>query len=391
MLRQRGLVRRRKGTCGVNTLSRVAAIGVMTSEIQSQLGRKHVFMPHVVPQSARGRATVRSAGLVPVFTQLECQFPLRLIAPHLAARNASAAARENAARAGGLSSKGVGVLYVISFGGGLVSGDSVTLDIDIGEGTRLVMLTQGSTKVYRERRGRDPAAAGLPRAAGPASSQYMRYLVRPNATLILLADPVTCFARSRYTQVQRVDLRCPHTSSLVLLDWVTSGRLAVEVESDRVPEFWLFYLYHSRNEVRVGDTVVARDVQWLEQDLPDDLKNYYSDLGRRCAPYACYATLILYGPECEAICGTLAAEFAQIQQGQPLRGGSQELPELLWSFSGLRTEPAAGGAAASTAPLPGAVVRIAARETEMIKAWLHRRLGHLRTLIGYDMYSMCFR
>ena len=343
------------------------------------------------PQKAWGRATLRNAGSTPVFSQLESKFPLRLLAPHVASRNATEATKAGAASdpAGSRSQKAVGVLYVVSFGGGLVSGDEITLDIDVGSNTRLVSLTQGSTKVYRERRGHDPAAAGLPRAAGPLSTQYMRYIVRENATLILLADPVTCFARSRYSQVQRVDLRSSDTSSLVLLDWFTSGRLAVDAKSGRVPEFWHFYLYHSRNEVRVAGDVLVRDVQWLEQELPDELGKHDTDLGRRCGPYNCYATLILYGPECESLCDSLATEFKQIQQSQPLRGGAAAAPDLLWSLSNLQAEPAAGGSQTTASRLPGAVVRVAAYETDAIKRWLHGHLGHLRTLVGDDMYRVC--
>ncbi|WFD35608.1 hypothetical protein MCUN1_002466 [Malassezia cuniculi] len=343
-------------------------------------------MPLAAPQNAKGRATLRKAGRVPVFSQLECEFPLRLLSPYTAAKNATEAAAEYAANAQ-LAERGVGVLYVVSFGGGLVSGDAIALDIDVGEETRLIVLTQGSTKVYREKRGNDPAMAGVPRAAGPVSSQYMRYIVRPNATLILLADPVTCFARARYSQVQRVDLRSER-SSLVLLDWFTSGRLAVEADSGRVPEFWHFYLYHSRNEVRVAGNVVVRDIQRLEQDLPEVLGQSATDLGKRCAPYTCYATLILYGPECAAMCASLTAEFGQIQQGQPLRGGSCDAPELLWSLSSLQAEPAAGGSQATVSRLPGVVVRVAARETDELKRWLYERLGHLRTLVGDDMYRI---
>lgn len=341
-------------------------------------------------QKAWGRATLRSGGDVPVFSQLESRFPLRLLAPHAASQNATKTANLNA----GIDStekgshKGIGVLYVVSFGGGLVSGDQILLDIDVGSDTRLISLTQGSTKVYRERRGHDPAAAGLPRPAGPLSLQHMRYIVRPNATLVLLADPVTCFARSRYSQLQRVDLRCAETSSLVLLDWFTSGRLAVEAGSGRIPEFWHFYLYHSRNEVRVAGDVLVRDVQWLEQELPDVLGESNTDLGRRCGPYNCYATLILYGRECEALCDALAAEFKQIQQGQPLRGGATTVPDLLWSLSNLQAEPAAGGAQATVSRMPGAVIRIASYETDTIKKWLHDHLGHLRKLVGDDMYRV---
>ena len=40
-------------------------------------------------------------------------------------------------------------LYTITFGGGLVEGDNITLDVDVGEDCTVVVTTQASTKVYR--------------------------------------------------------------------------------------------------------------------------------------------------------------------------------------------------------------------------------------------------
>ena len=331
--------------------------------------------------AAHGRATLRSAGLgaVPTFTELVHTFPLRLLAPHASMRNATAATTKQQP-----AGKGVGVLYVVSFGGGLVSGDQVSLDVDVGSDTRLLMLTQGSTKVYRERRGGDlPGRIAAPLPEAPVSRQTMRYLVRPGATLVLLADPVTCFARARYSQVQRVDLRCADTSSLVLLDWFTSGRLAVD-EGARLPELWHFYLYHSRNEVRANGEVIARDVQWLEQALPGPLRaDTHTELARRCQPYTCYATLILFGVETGEVRSALLQEFASIQQSQPLvrAGGSSVAssvrpPEVLWSAS-----PLDMGAR-------GVVVRLAGIETHALRSWLRERLKPLRALIGDDLYRV---
>lgn len=346
----------------------VLCIGAMAAAAQQQY-------------AAHGRATLRSAGLgaVPAFTELVHTFPLRLLAPHASMRNATAATTKQQP-----AGKGVGVLYVVSFGGGLVSGDQVSLDVDVGSDTRLLMLTQGSTKVYRERRGGDlPGRIAAPLPEAPVSRQTMRYLVRPGATLVLLADPVTCFARARYSQVQRVDLRCADTSSLVLLDWFTSGRLAVD-EGARLPELWHFYLYHSRNEVRANGEVIARDVQWLEQALPGPLRaDTPTELARRCQPYTCYATLILFGVETGEVRSALLQEFASIQQSQPLvrAGGSSVAssvrpPEVLWSAS-----PLDMGAR-------GVVVRLASIETHALRSWLRERLKPLRALIGDDLYRV---
>lgn len=41
-------------------------------------------------------------------------------------------------------------LYIITFGGGLVEGDNVAVDIKVGENCTVVATTQASTKVYAQ-------------------------------------------------------------------------------------------------------------------------------------------------------------------------------------------------------------------------------------------------
>ncbi|WFD29623.1 hypothetical protein MSPP1_000633 [Malassezia sp. CBS 17886] len=385
-------------------------------------------------QHACGRAVLRGTGSerdvgLPTFAHLESQFPLRLLNPFAAGRTAT----RTAAGVPGVPPKGVAVLYVVSFGGGLVSGDEIMLEIDVGEGTRLVMLTQGNTKVYRERRGGDPFASVLRSSGpGPPSRQFSRYIVRPNATLLLLPDPVTCFARSRYEQTQLIDLRCAETSSLVLLDWFNSGRLAADgprdpSDADRIPELWHFYLYHSRNEVRVAGNDLARDRVYLEQELPETLvPGEITDIAHRCEPYRCYALLLLYGPECAPLITALQREFHAIQQRQPLlRSGGARVnvltDDVLWGLSVLTggggiggsgdgggdaagnaggtpdtpggaatpsTSPTTGAPPPPATPVPPVVVRIAGVDVSAVRTFLHVRLQPLCVLVGDDMYRM---
>lgn len=355
--------------------------------------------------NAEGKAYLRRTvgeGQVgaPVFSHLEGNFPLRLLSPSAACRNAT----NSAAAYAQVPKKGVGVLFVVNFGGGLVSGDHMHVDVDVGSYTRLLLVTQGTTKVFCERRNADPFAEVTLDSSEPAvSKQTFRYIVRPHATLVILPYAVTCFARSRYVQTQRIDLRSAETSSLLLLDWFTSGRLLTDgpkesTDLERIPEFWHFYLYHSRNEIRVEGRVIARDVQQLSQDLPDKLlRGQQTELGKRCAPYTCYATLVLYGVEVTALCEALETEFYAIQQQQPLlrsggaTGPSRIVPPpVLWSASSLgAAAPTPGGAPQTfSGTRAGLVVRLAGEDMECVREFLHTRLASVRHLIGDDMYRM---
>src|SRR5262245_163756 len=78
-------------------------------------------------------------------------------------------------------------IYTSSFGGGLVDGDRVSLDIVVDAGAAAFVSTQASTKVYR-------SACG--------TSAELRASVGDEGLLVLAPDPVVCFAASRYRQTQ---------------------------------------------------------------------------------------------------------------------------------------------------------------------------------------------
>ncbi|UZJ57361.1 hypothetical protein CBS101457_006681 [Exobasidium rhododendri] len=333
--------------------------------------------------SGSGLAILRSHGSPSrpgsSFTHLSSTFPLKLISPRTSSRDASLRiARQSSAMA---ESKAVAALYIVGYGGGLVSGDVVSIDFDVGQHCTLLLLTQGSTKVFKMR-GKHLGSAVI----SACTSQNLRCIVRPKATLINLPDPVTCFADSRYRQKQQFDLRCPHTSSLVLLDWFTPGRqhLASKNGTKVLNENWAFDFYESRNEIRRGDKVIAREVATLE-------RNSINDIAEKCEPFTCFATLFLVGVDVVEIVKRLQDDFYKIQQGnkqqqQQFRQRATHPPQepLIWSCSTLEKarEEHAKDQKSSTA----IVVRVAGMSTEVVRAWLRDNLLPLKQLVGDDLY-----
>lgn len=205
----------------------------------------------------------------------------------------------------------------------------------------------------------------------PVTQQRLDVCVAAGGALYLLPDPVTCFRDAAYRQVQT--FRLAHGASAALLDWYTSGRRALGEE-------WAFSRYYSVNEVFVDGTRSARDVVLLEgtdtgtargtQQLPR------RTLADRMGPYACYATLFLYGPRLQGIVQTLEDRMrvaTVFQVKEPL--------DVLWSLSPVRGE--AGDS--------GRIVRVAGKETEDVKMWLSDALRGLVEVIGGEVYSKIFR
>ena len=94
------------------------------------------------------------------------------------------------------------------------------------DGARALLTTQASTKVYRSLR---------------RSRQSLSAAVDADALLAVLPDPIVCFSEADFVQTQRYDLR--GDASLVMVDWITSGRHASG-------ERWAFSRYESRFDIR---------------------------------------------------------------------------------------------------------------------------------------------
>lgn len=134
-------------------------------------------------------------------------------------------------------------VFVTGFGGGLVSGDRVELDVAVGDDASLLLSTQASTKVYHADESGTPAV------------QTLRARVGSGGRLALLPDPVVCFADSVYEQAQTIELA--DRAGLVLLDWFTAGRVAMD-------ERWASRQYASRTRVRLAGREVVHDALTLD-------------------------------------------------------------------------------------------------------------------------------
>lgn len=252
---------------------------------------------------------------------------------------------------------------------------------------------QGSTKVFKMRTGdrlstslkrpQVPAStpeipaggvassSSVPVSTAPLTTQVMEYSVEGGAGLYLLPEPVTCFRDAAYKQIQRFHLK--RTSSLVLLDSITSGRQACG-------EDWDFAKYYSLNEVWVEEKLVAKDVMLLAgPETQEGSNRTHSRIPKRqlrdqLAPYSCYAMVLLFGPQVLDIVQDLQAQYKEeivFQRKKPT--------DSIWSLSLL-----------GESPLDGAIVRVAAKETEVVRSCLKSILRQLDKTIGVDTYQRAF-
>jgi urease accessory protein len=263
-----------------------------------------------------GRLQFTSVRGATVLTRAAATSPLRLLNP----KNAGTSAW----------------VYASTFGGGLLGGDSISIDVDVGPHAKALISTQASTKVYRADRG---------------AVQRLRAHADNGSLLVLLPDPVTCFAGSRYFQEQLIDLE--RSAGLVLVDWLTAGRIGSG-------ERWSFREYSSRLQIRRGGRLLVHDGLHLS---PAD-----GDLAQRLRRFNCLATALLSGPPLKTTAARLLGSLAAAPV--PRRA------DLLLSASPLGDD--------------GVLLRMAGASAEQIGTSLRQYFAIVPALLGDDPWACKF-
>ncbi|KAI5285739.1 hypothetical protein KEM54_000332 [Ascosphaera aggregata] len=230
-------------------------------------------------------------------------------------------------------------LYLLTYGGGLLPGDHIDVDVRLCRGTRMVVATpQGSQKIYKTERRDDSKQKGAqPYEHGgkQRSSQCISVYLGPQAALCYLPDPTVPYKDSQYEQTQRFYVhqaeKLEDESSLCMLDWVTQGRGARG-------EDWSFRCWKGKNEIislsggppddvgnvqgwekkrrrrrlllrdnvilEAGNTSDDNDIRMNEDDLSGPLS-----ISSRVHPHGVIGTLILYGPIFSSLSRFFMEEF----------------------------------------------------------------------------------
>lgn len=195
------------------------------------------------------------------------QYPLKLISPSPTGEQLSI------------------LVFLLSYGGGLVGGDSVDLSVKVKTGSKLSLVTQGHTKVFKS-----PSPSVV-------TSQTMSVEIEAGAALCLLPDPVQPFEESVYSQTQI--FKTLPSSCLCLLDWVTQGRTARG-------ENWSFCKWTGRNEVWLEDRLLVRDKVILAGDGGSSSNGPLRDVMHKMG---IFGTLILKGDLMKPLGDFFLAEF----------------------------------------------------------------------------------
>ncbi|TYH37622.1 hypothetical protein ES332_D12G053000v1 [Gossypium tomentosum] len=251
-------------------------------------------------------------------------------------------------------------IYSLTYGGGIVSGDSISVEFTIGDGCTAVLTTQSSTKVYKT-------------LGSKCSEQVLEARIGSGALFVVIPDPVTCFSTARYSQKQV--FRVVSDSSLVIVDWFTSGR-------HESGEKWDFELYRSSNCIFAeGNQPVFLDTVLLEQSSP-------VDIAERMHEYQVIAMVLIYGPKLKHVQDQVQENVKRLMS-QQLQIPSTRLGCCAKTNSdNCLVRPAFIASCSAFGPKGmGVVVRVASTTTEAVYRFLHHQLAGMEPLLGVSPYS----
>lgn len=296
------------------------------------------------------------------------QYPLKLISPTPSSEHQSV------------------LVFLLSYGGGLVGGDSVNLHVTVEHGARLSLVTQGHTKIFK--------------SASPdiVTSQDLDVQIRDGAALCLLPDPVQPFESSVYVQKQVFTLS--KGSSLCFLDWVTQGRAARG-------EDWSFIRWKGCNEVWAAkENCGSKDKRLLVRDTVTLSAADSEDLGRSLRDtmhkLAVSGTLILTGPLMKSVADFFMSEFAALPRvgARDFRSREVQINDdgklsdaERWRAQRISMEKEQGVLWSAAHVRGCVVVKFGARTVEAGRDWVGimlAREGSISRLFG-DQSLMCVR
>ncbi|CAG8975380.1 hypothetical protein HYALB_00009521 [Hymenoscyphus albidus] len=297
------------------------------------------------------------------------QYPLKLISPSSTSYQKSV------------------LVFLLTYGGGLVGGDQVNLKIIVKKTSKLSIVTQGHTKIFKSL------------SPDIVTRQKLQVMIESGAALCLLPDPVQPFQFSAYEQSQIFEVA--DTGSLCLLDWVSAGRTARG-------EDWDFWKWSGRNEVWAASEagrkrrLLLRDNVFLNaQELNDEDRDH--SVRRKMQGLGIFGTLVLRGPLMEKLALFFLEEFAALPRigsrdfrSQDMKDKDSSLvlsPQEAWRKQRLRQE-ALDGVLWSAAKVRGCtVIKFGTCTVEGGRVWIGgmiKQEGSISDKFGEDSI-MCIR
>ncbi len=310
--------------------------------------------PFAASTSIPGHGTITLAVLppaTPALQTLSYQYPLKLIAPA-----ATTLPRHDLDHQLTL----IYTIFLLTYGGGLVAGDTINLQVNLAQKTRLVLLTQGSTKIFKSPSGDITCA------------QLMTVNLADGSALCYLPDPVQPFEKSAFQQKQVYNM-LGENGNLCVLDWVCEGRTARG-------EKWSFSTYASRNEVCTVTAAGRRRLMLRDNVVLDNDSIGSKSVLSRMHGLGVFGTLILCGQLFRGLSTSFIEEFKLLprignRQWDARPGDERHTQEEIKRAARVEQEAKDQLLWSAAATRGFVVVKFGAKEVEGARRWLRHMLN----------------
>lgn len=229
--------------------------------------------------------------------------------------------------------------YISNYGGGVVSGDIVSVKISVAKNSNLVFTAQSTQKVFKS-------------VGGKESKIYQDVCVEDDGFLALVPQPTTVFEGALFSQATEVQLY--PNANLLLCTWYTGGR------GESQDGTWNFKSFGDCTVLRRCGKLIYRDAMKLNGE--DDLLAEHMARG---GGYGVAGTVLLVGSKLDSVAKALLEKFCS-------RG---TLP------FGMESEMNVACACSKRSGV--FALRLAARSFEHAASFLHEQFGStLQSLVG---------
>ena len=304
---------------------------------------------------------------------------------------------------------GAAVAAMSNYGAGLLPGDVNELHVQVQSRAKLGVLTQGSNRIYKQPNQQQPQQVVIP------AKSTLDARVHEQGLLVVAPDPTVPFASALFRQQQH--FRVHPTSSLIAIDWFSSGRYANQErwQAQRVASETKLSLLLDNNQeeeehLLVWDATTLDQQQHLVNN--NNSNNPFGfDLGQHS--FNAFASVLLYGEQSLPVVEQLKALEYQLAESQTRlrrRSGSAieendilqqrtingDHPQGLLGTTGrvllgvneLEVTPPYTSSAATTNNVgPVHIARWVASSNEDLYRMLHHSLKPLAPLFGLEFYQ----
>ncbi len=193
-------------------------------------------------------------------------------------------------------------IVLSNYGGGMVQGDQVRLRITCERASRLYMGSQANTRIFKNPEKQSPC-------------QVLQGRLKEGAFAVINPDPVVPHEGSSFRQSQ--EWHVDPTSSLLLVDWISSGR-------SESSESFAYRTFESETRIRSGGKTVLVD------RFASDPTRQSPSAFARFGPYQTLMNIYFWGSRLLPVAEQMKRQYPnpEVQQVKELSDASQNTTQL---------------------------------------------------------------